>query len=354
MALDFSPIPLVGTAVSAIAGNASSAAARAAAQQQIQAAIDAFKAAGVPPLQATQIVLQKYRSAGKLTPELEQAFTQGATQENSIKTDPNEKAAQLKALASLDSIGTNGGALLSDKATLNDTLNKINADERGSRGAIVADAARRGQMGSGLSLAAQLDNQQNAANRAQQAGLTINGNAQLRALQALEGEGQLGTQMRGQDFSEQKSKADAQDVINRFNTQNQQAVAGTNTQLTNATNQYNLANEQRIADQNTGVQNQQTAYNSQQVQQQYENELKQAAGESGQYNNMANFDVGTANRDSAMWGGIGQGIAQAGGAYQQHQDYQDFLDRAFPKQNKQAPTNPNPDEEQNPNQYTSI
>jgi len=56
--------------------------------------------------------------------------------------------------------------------------------------------------------------------------LDVSAQAQSRALQALMQGGQLGGQIRQQDFGEQSEKAQAQDAINRFNTANRQQVSG--------------------------------------------------------------------------------------------------------------------------------
>ncbi len=52
--------------------------------------------------------------------------------------------------------------------------------------------------------------------------------------------GQLGGQMRSQDFGEQSSKAQAQDAISRFNAANSQSVQGQNVATKNTAQAANL------------------------------------------------------------------------------------------------------------------
>lgn len=324
-------IPAVAALGSAAIGAANSSADRDQAKQQMDQAIAAYRDIGVPPAEATQIVLQQYKSAGKLTPELEQAYSQGDSDLTKISTDSGLKQAQLAALQQLQGIGEQGGHTLQDDANLQNILNQTNIAARGRQGAIQADMASRGLGGSGLDLAAQLSNAQNAGNQAGVQGLDIAAQQKQNALNAIMQSGQLAGTMQGQQFDQKAKVAAAQDAINRFNTQNRQDVASRNVAAQNQASQYNLTNDQRIADQNTGLGNYQEQYNKGQVQQHYVNQLNQAAGMSGQYKGAADFNSASADRTSNLWGGVGQGIGQAGTAYANYQQNQDYLNRRYPK-----------------------
>lgn len=324
-------IPAIAALGGAAIGAASSSSDRDQARQQMQNAIQAYQNIGVPPVEATQIVLQQYRSAGKLTPELEQTFAQGDSDLSKISTDTGLKDAQLAALQQLQGIGEQGGHTLQDDANLQSILNRTSTEARGRQGAIQADMAARGLGGSGLDLAAQLSNAQNAGNMAGMQGLDIAAQQKQHALQAIMQSGQLAGQMQGQQFDQRAKVAAAQDAINRFNTQNRQDVAARNTGAVNQTNQYNLTNDQRIQDQNTGLANYQEQYNKGQIQQNYVNQLNKAAGVTGQYRGAADYDSASADRNSNLWGGVAQGVGQAGAAYGQYQQNQDYLDRRYPK-----------------------
>lgn len=305
----------IGALASAGVGAATSAADRKAQQAAIQNAINQFTSIGVPPAEAMQIVLQKYKSAGQLTPEMEQTFLQGKTNLSSVAPNQQDRVAQMNALNQLQQLGTNGGELLSDKAALNNTINASNTANRGRQQAILQNAQARGVGGSGASLAAQLDAAQNEANQQNSNALNIDAQAQQRALQAISQGGALGSQMEKQDYAEKANAAQAQDAIDRFNMANRQNVSNQNTQATNAANAFNLENNQRISDLNTGVDNTQAEYNSKMIQQNYEDQLQRAAGASGQYDASGKFYGDQAQGDANQWGNVGSGLAKLGTAY---------------------------------------
>jgi len=132
-----------------------------------------------------------------------------------INTDPRYKQAQLSALGGLQQIGQNG-MTIQDQANQNKVLSQQNSNEQGNRQAIQQSMAQRGMGGSGFDLASQMLNQQQSANRANQTGTDIAAQAQARSLQAMQGAGQLGSQMQGQDFGQQSQQARAQGCDQSF------------------------------------------------------------------------------------------------------------------------------------------
>lgn len=311
-------------------------------QQAIQNEIQSYQSIGVPPDQALQVVLQKYQSAGNLTPQTAQTMKQGSTNLAGVQTNPQFSQAQLNALTQLQQMGSNGGETLADKANLNNTLNQVASKNQGTQQAILQNAQERGQLGSGQSLSAQLQAAQGAANQSNQAGLDINAQAQNRALQALMGAGQMGGQMQQQQYGQLANAAKAQDAISQFNTANSQNVQNQNTAMKNYANQYNLQNQQNINNQNTNTGNQQALYNSQQIQQNFNDQIQKANGLAGAYNAEAGVAGQNAQNTRNQWGGIGQGLAQIGGAYQQQQNFNDWLGSAYPQ--KQQPQMGQPQE----------
>lgn len=155
--------------------------------------------------------------SGQITPEQGQTFLQEASGLSSYSADPRLKGAQLAALGELESIGKAGGLRMSDKAMLEDIAREEDVQDRGAREAIEQNAKMRGVGGSGLELASKLISQQEGAGRRAKRGFDVGKLAEERALQAIMGAGQMGGQMRGQDFAEAESKARAQDAINAFN-----------------------------------------------------------------------------------------------------------------------------------------
>jgi hypothetical protein len=141
----------------------------------------------------------------------------GPSAMENIRADPNSVAAQMQALEHLQRVGTSGGLTAQDEAKFLAAQDRVAEQERGSRGALMANFAARGQGGGMQELAAQLSNQQGAANRLNRAGTDMAGDAQRRAYEAMVESGNLGSRIRGQDFGEKSQRAQATDAINRFN-----------------------------------------------------------------------------------------------------------------------------------------
>ena len=276
-----------------------------------QQSVNDLNAIGVPPEQAMQITLQKMQSAGMLTPELEQAITQGNTELKNISTDPRLQDAQMQALDELRQRGA-GGYTVADRAALQQGLDQVNAQERGNRQAIMQDMAARGMSGSGAQLASELSNQQNAAQNANQVGLGVAGQGYNNAMQALAQSGQLAGQMQNTSFGQQAQVASAQDVINRMNTQAQQQAQAANVQAQNAAQQWNLANQQNISNANTGLANEQEMYNKNLAQQNFQNQLGLAQAKAGARAGQAQTALGSANSLANTIAGAGAGMGQIG------------------------------------------
>lgn len=285
-----------------------------------QQAMDAIKNVDIPTLQQLQIQLQPYRSAGLLSPEVEQTVFSPASMMNQVAVDPRIKNAQMSALQKI-SDQSHSGLNASDMSSLDQIQRNSATAERGKEQQILQDAQQRGQAGgSGAALAAQLSSAQNAGNAAASQGLQVGSAATQRALEALQSSGQLATQMNSQDFSQQAQKAQAQDVINQFNTRNRQQVIGQNVQTQNQAQAANLQNAQNIMNQNTGVANQQAQWNSKAVQQNYENTLRQAQGIYSVDNSQANNMGQAQQRSNDAFSGVMSGITSAGAAYGANQN----------------------------------
>jgi hypothetical protein len=199
-----------------------------------------LKAVGVPDEQARIQALQQM-----------QTQLQGDTEFDKISEDPQLRQAQIAALAGLQGVVDSGGQTLQDQATLAKIQQDEGARERGAREALMQRAAQQGTSGSGFELAAQLANQQGAASRGAEQSLNVAAQAQQRALDALMQKGTLGGQVRGQDFSQEAQRAQAQDLINRFNTGQQTDMQkykfGTETDLRQQQFANTLAKQQAVA-----------------------------------------------------------------------------------------------------------
>lgn len=297
---------------SAVAGKLASAGDRERATQYIEDAIRDYEAAGVPSIEAQQLLLKEFENAGQLTPELEQMVKMGPSSVGEISLDPGYKSSQLRALDELESIGSNGGMRLADEAALEKTLGQIRSENKGRREAITSNFRDRGVSGSGMELAAQLANAQDADSNSYLSGLDIAGRSQDRALQSIIQGGNLAGSLRGQEYNEKLNAAKAADEIEKFNTANQINMGQRNVASKNDAAKYNLSEKQRVSDANTNLLNQEQQYNRGLLQKKFDNEMAKSSGMANARTGAANNYNSAANSTQQMWGGIGQGLGQIG------------------------------------------
>lgn len=309
------PLVMAGASIGGgLIGNSKASADREQANRLINQSVADFEAMGIPTVEAQQLALERYRSAGNLDPTLEDAVKLGDSNYGGISTDPKYKQAQLDALDSLSGIEKSGGLNLTDRANLEKILGNINADERGSREAILADSRSKGSMGSGSELVAQLMNQQDASTKAHSQGLSIAAQAQQRALDAIAKKGSLGGDIRGQEFDEQAKAAAAQDAISKWNAQNTQTTRSGNVNRLNSAQEYNVKNNQRIMDSNADLANKEQIHNKDLYQQYFNNQMDLNKAKSNVRTGAAqNFNT-NAQRTADMWNGIGSGVSQTAGS----------------------------------------
>lgn len=147
------------------------------------------------------------------------ALTGGGDLTSSLQdasADAGSIEAQRAALRSLQEVSSQG-ITAQERANMQQSRMGAAQYERQQRGAIMQQAAMRGMQGSGTALASQLAAQQSGANRVSQDAATQQALAQQRALQAMQAQGQLGGQMRGQSFQEDATRRSATDDFNRYN-----------------------------------------------------------------------------------------------------------------------------------------
>ena len=156
-----------------------------------QQAVQQWLNVNIPDPAQQKVVLQKFVQTGQLDPKLQQAVSQQGTELSKIQTDPSLKGAQLQALSSLQDIGNHGGMDLQSQEAVQQAQNDTNAQARGRSEAVADNFARRGISGSGLEMAAQLQGAQDANNRTSNAQMQAATDARSRALQAIQGSGNL-------------------------------------------------------------------------------------------------------------------------------------------------------------------
>lgn len=279
-----------------------------------QDAINAVQGVETPTVSQMKITLQNLVQQGIITPEQLQTALVDRNAFDNIVQSPEFAAAQQSALAQLQQIGAEGGMTPIDRAKLQDVTDQVNTTNRGQEQAILQNARERGIGGSGLEMAARLQGQQSAADRASRQGTDVAAMAQQRALDAIQGAGQLGGQMQEAEFNRGAAKATSQNAIDAANAAMMNQGNLYNTQTANAAQTANLGEKQRVADTNIGLANEQEKYNKAQILQDFQNKLAKGQAVGNVASNWANAAAGKQTQQNAANNGLVSGGLQAVGS----------------------------------------
>lgn len=304
---------IAGPVVGGIIGNIASAADRARAQRAAEEAFAEIDALGLPPDLSKAVILEKFKRAGVYTPELEQEISAGLSKAEAIKEDPALREAQMGAL-NLIKERASTGYNAEDRAAANKLKNQVGIAHQGRLGSILQERAGRGLLGGGDELAAMLSSSQSALQDESASADRLAAEASSRALQAALQSGQLGSQIREQDFGVAKAKADAADRFKLFDTENSVARQRANVGAQNQAELYNLSEDQRIQDANSQMQNAEL-YRQREAQRTYWQDQAQRAGmrANAKQGQAANYNA-AADSTAKMWQGVGSGIGSGAGA----------------------------------------
>lgn len=162
---------------------------------------------------------------------------------DSVGTDPRLRQAQYDALDEMSRVGREGGMTAQDRARLAQIQQQTATADRGRRDAILQGMRSRGMGGSGSELLAQLQSAQAATDQSAMEGLNVEAMAEQRALDAMARAGQLGGQMRGQEFDEKSRIAQANDAFRQFNAANTQQARMFGANAQNQMAQFNAGME---------------------------------------------------------------------------------------------------------------
>lgn len=144
----------------------------------------------------------------------------GASGLGNIRNNPQDIQAENEAMAQLKDLADHGGLSLADMQSLNEIQGNLNHNVQANRQGLANQYAARGQLGSGQQLAMELSGQQDAAQKANQAGESTAAQAQQRALQAIGQRGTMGRQMNQDEYQKQADAAKANDLIKQRNMEN--------------------------------------------------------------------------------------------------------------------------------------
>lgn len=182
--------------------------------------------------------------------ELGQLEQLGPSAMQNIQTDPRLMQAQYDALRELETRGKEGFTARDELDRLK-TKQDVSKENAGRLGAIQQNMAARGMGGSGMDLVAQMQAAQAATDREALAGLERNAAQEQNRASSSAQAGGLAGNIRGQGFQENSAKAQAQDLINRFNAQNSVNRSIYNNRGMNDANQQNTSRYNQTRDMNT-------------------------------------------------------------------------------------------------------
>lgn len=265
-----------------------------------------LEAIGIPTIEAQRIALETPQVVDMLVAEQ----MQGSAFED-VQADPRLRGESLAVMDALKQLSGEGLGP-EDRAALAQIQRQVAGQAQAQQASILQDMAQRGTMDSGAQLAAQLQGSQGAADRMNQQAMMTAANAAQARRQALGQTADLASMIEGRDLGLQSQRASAMDSINQFNTQNRTQA-----------NMTNLQNRQNVADRGVDIRNQQEMANKSLLQQQFQNQMTKATGQTQASNALAQglqaqaqaAQQGAQARTAAMGQLIGTGI-QGYGAYQ--------------------------------------
>lgn len=284
------------------------------AMAEAQALIDEV---GAPPDLSAKIIYQKLEQAGVLTPDVEQAVQLGISKVSQVQEDPELRKAQMSSLRQMQQIGRLG-LTPEERAELNQVRQATQRDLEAKRQQIQQNMQARGMAGGGQELAAQLLAAQASADQASAEGDRISAMAFKNALNAISQSGQIGGQIRSQDFDVNKTKAGAEDEFSRFNTEAQIGRQQRNIDRSNVAQEKNLEEKQRIQDTNTEQENRERLRQVEAKRQYWQDKLDYAKARAGARLGSADFYESNADRKASQWANIGSSLNKGFGSLNQN------------------------------------
>jgi hypothetical protein len=306
-----------------VVGNIMSAGDRAEQRRRMHAALNELKKLGLPPDLSAPLILRELQKQGVYTPELEKDLNDSFAEVKLIDEDQTLKDAQRQALSMMQQRGK-VGLSAEDRAALSEVRNNLERDSQAKAQQIMQQFQARGQGGAGAELSALLQSGQSQAEQASQASMSLMGQAQQRALEAVRQTADISSGMRSQDYNVNAANVAAQNERNRFLAENSIARQRANIGMLNQAQQLNLAEQQRIADYNTQMGNVEQARQREEKGKFWDRKLgygsAMANAQIGQASMAQQQAANTANMYANIGGAIGSGLT----AYGQSKDQSGF------------------------------
>ena len=311
---------VVGFAAGMLSGDDNSEQAAA----NMQKALATLDAVGIPPDLAKPLLLQHLQQAGKLSPVYEAALTSDNFTPAQIQENPQTRTDLTSGLANLKA-ESQGGLNPEQLAAAHELFNKVNANTQAQMKGALQSQEMQGKAGSGDTLAAQLNAQQQGAQNLTEGAGNIgaaNFKAQQQALQDyISGTGNL----RSQDLSKLTSNAQLQQQADMWKANNASSRQARNVASTNTANAANWNQDNAQNMYNTTLDNNELARQRAAQQQEWEDKMQLAAARANAYTGQAGFDMQQAQNSNQAWNNVTQGVTGAAGAYGQYKNNQDWI-----------------------------
>lgn len=273
-----------------------------------------LNAINVPGINELQFTPEELQYMGDFSPEELQNYVLQKSEMENINRDPRLRQEQMKALDQVSQLADKGFSD-EDMMAFNVARQQAAGEAEAKQQQILQNMQARGQGGSGNELISRLTAAQNSANQLsleQQKQAMAQAEARKQALTMLAN--QSGS-LRSQDFDEESSIANAKDMVNRINQQNQQETARYNTGAKNTAGLRNLETKQTQANSNVNIRNTGKQNNIAALKDKFNMDVAKATGQNAVSSSMANRAANSAASNAAGIGQIGQGAIQLAGAY---------------------------------------
>lgn len=210
----------------------------------------------------SKLTPKQFELVGKYVPEMV-PFIAEKNPEIVTKTEAAKmgRDAQMEALRELKRRGASNEIDPELQAKFDQAAEQSQRQAQSRSESILQDANRRGQMGSGLMFASQLQASSDAMQRAAESDRDAAVAAYRAKLDALRGASDIGSQVSGQEFQEGSRNADIINSFNQRTSRAQQEYLNQQAASRNDAQRMNLDAAQRIANQNTSLSNEYDKYN---------------------------------------------------------------------------------------------
>jgi len=301
--------------VGGVVGNIMASGDRAEQRKRMKMALNELKKVGLPPDLSAPLILKELQRQGMYTPEIERDLNDTFAEVKLISEDETLKDAQRQALTMMQNRGQ-VGLSSEDRAALYQVRNQLERDSQAKSQQIMQQFMARGQGGGGAELQSLLQSGQSNAEQASQASMSLMGQAQQRALEAVRQSSDIASGMRSQDYNVNSANTAQQNERNRFLAENSITRQRANVGTLNQAQQLNLAEQQRISDYNKQLANTEQARQRNEKGSFWDRNLNygsaMANAQLGQASQFGQQASNTANMWSNIGGAIGGGLTAYG------------------------------------------